>query len=48
MGVRREDTALRDELDAVLERRSAGIDSILDGYGVPRLRGAVVQRRARG
>ncbi|HEV2843836.1 MAG TPA: substrate-binding domain-containing protein [Thermoanaerobaculia bacterium] len=37
MGVRREDTALRDELDAVLERRRPEIDAILDRYGVPRV-----------
>jgi mxaJ protein len=36
MGVRREDTALRDTLDAILARRRAGVDSILRSYGVPR------------
>ncbi|HYG65191.1 MAG TPA: substrate-binding domain-containing protein [Thermoanaerobaculia bacterium] len=36
MGVRREDTALRDELDAILERRRPEIEAILDRYGVPR------------
>jgi mxaJ protein len=37
MGVRREETALRDELDAILERRRPEIDAILDRYGVPRV-----------
>jgi mxaJ protein len=37
LGVRRGDTALRDELDAALERRQGEIDAILDRYGVPRL-----------
>lgn len=34
-GVRRGDDALRDELDAVLERRRDEIDAILRSYGVP-------------
>lgn len=37
LGVRREDVALRTELDAVLERRRSEIDRILAEYGVPRL-----------
>jgi mxaJ protein len=37
MGVRREDKALRDEIDAILVRRRASIDSILTQYGVPRV-----------
>jgi quinoprotein dehydrogenase-associated probable ABC transporter substrate-binding protein len=37
MGVRHEDVALRNELDAILERRKPEIDRILAGYGVPRL-----------
>jgi mxaJ protein len=37
MGVRREDTALRDELDAVIERRRPEIDALLERYGVPRV-----------
>lgn len=37
LGVRREDVALRNELDAVLERRKPEIDRILADYGVPRL-----------
>ena len=36
MGVRRGDRALRDELDAIIERRRADIDSILAAYSVPR------------
>jgi len=36
-GVRREDTALRDELDAALERRRPEVEAILDRYGVPRV-----------
>lgn len=37
MGVRREDVALKEELDAVLLRRSAEISAILLEYGVPTL-----------
>jgi quinoprotein dehydrogenase-associated probable ABC transporter substrate-binding protein len=37
MGVRKGDTALRDRLDAVLVRRRADIEAILDAYAVPRL-----------
>lgn len=37
VGVARENTALRDELDAALTRRKADIDKILDEYGVPRV-----------
>ena len=37
MGVRREDRALRRELDAALTRNRAAIERILDEYGVPRL-----------
>jgi mxaJ protein len=36
MGVRRGDKALRDELDAVIERRRGDIDAILAAYAVPR------------
>jgi mxaJ protein len=36
MGVRRGDTALRDELDAIIDRRRAEIDAILAAYRVPR------------
>ena len=36
MGVRRGDKALRDELDAIIDRRRADIDAILSAYRVPR------------
>ena len=36
MGVRRGDKGLREELDAVIERRRADIDAILAEYAVPR------------
>jgi mxaJ protein len=36
MGVRRGNVQLRDELDAILERRRADIDAILAAYDVPR------------
>jgi mxaJ protein len=36
MGVRRENRALRDELDAIIDRRRADIDAILAAYAVPR------------
>ena len=35
MGVRREDTALRDQLDTIIERRKPEIDRLLRRYGVP-------------
>lgn len=37
MAVRKEDAALRQEIDAVLNRRRAEVDAILAEYGVPRL-----------
>jgi mxaJ protein len=37
MGVRREDRALRDEIDGILVRRRSAVDSILTQYGVPRV-----------
>jgi mxaJ protein len=37
MGVRRADTALKEELDGILERRRAEIDAILAEYHVPRV-----------
>jgi mxaJ protein len=40
MAVRRSDTALRDKLDAILEKREKEIDAILRQYGVPRVDGA--------
>lgn len=45
MGVRREDTRLRDELDAVIARRRPEIDALLDRYGVPRVGRASVAVR---
>ena len=35
MGVRREDEALADELDAILVRRAGEIDALLDAFGIP-------------
>jgi mxaJ protein len=35
MGVRREDTALRDQLDGVIRRRNRDINALLDRFGVP-------------
>ena len=35
MGVRREDVALAEELDAILLRRAAEIDALLDEFGIP-------------
>ena len=43
MAVRKEDEALRQEIDAVLSRRRADVDAILSAYGVPRLDGGVKQ-----
>jgi mxaJ protein len=37
MGVRRDDTGLREELNALLIRLQPQIDAILADYGVPRL-----------
>jgi len=37
MGVKKNDTNLRGELDAALERRARDIDAILDAFHVPRL-----------
>ena len=37
MGVRREDTALRETLNDFLVRRASDIDAVLDAYGIPRL-----------
>ena len=36
-GVRKDDRALRDALDAALERRRTDVDAILTAYGVPRV-----------
>jgi hypothetical protein len=37
MGVRKGDSAFRDELNQILDRRQKEIISILDSYGVPRV-----------
>jgi mxaJ protein len=37
LGVRRGNAELRDRLDAILKKRKADIDRILDDYGVPRV-----------
>ncbi|MFL6520146.1 MAG: substrate-binding domain-containing protein [Chthoniobacterales bacterium] len=37
MGVRKSDKPLRDEIDAVLQRKQKEINAILDEYGVPRV-----------
>jgi mxaJ protein len=37
MGVRREDSALRQEIDSAIGRRRAEIDAVLAAYGVPRV-----------
>jgi quinoprotein dehydrogenase-associated probable ABC transporter substrate-binding protein len=37
LGVRRGNAEFRDRLDAILKKRKADIDRILDGYGVPRV-----------
>jgi mxaJ protein len=37
MGVRKGNTALRDELETVIDKRQGEINAILDRYGVPRL-----------
>ena len=42
-GVRKDDTALGERLDAALAARRAEIDAILDAYGVPRPRTADVR-----
>jgi quinoprotein dehydrogenase-associated probable ABC transporter substrate-binding protein len=38
MGVRRGDDALREELEQIIARKRAEIESILDDYGVPRIK----------
>ncbi len=38
LGVERADTALKEELEEILERRQAEIQAILEEYGVPQLR----------
>jgi len=48
MGVRKGNTALRDELDDVIEKRQGEISAILDRYGVPRLEMATRMSESRG
>jgi mxaJ protein len=43
MGVRKEDEALRQEVDAALVRRRADVDALLTSFGVPRVDGGVKQ-----
>lgn len=38
MGVRHGETALRDQLDAIIQRRGADIDALLESYGLPFVR----------
>jgi mxaJ protein len=47
MAVRKEDEALRQEVDAALVHRRADVDSILAAYGVPRLDRAMMQAEHR-
>ena len=37
MGVRRQDKALKERLDSIIEKNRKAIDAILDSYHVPRL-----------
>jgi ABC-type amino acid transport substrate-binding protein len=37
VGVKKGDKALRDEVETILARKRAGVDRILDDYGVPRV-----------
>jgi mxaJ protein len=46
MGVRRQDVALRDRIDAALTRRADDVARILEDYGVPRAPAMTVARRA--
>ena len=46
MGVRRSDSALKDRIDAILEKRRVEIDAILRRYGVPRVDQDVQPRRS--
>lgn len=44
MGVRREDEALRDQLNEIITKRRGEIDSILNAYGVPRVDSSRLER----
>jgi mxaJ protein len=48
MGVRKGDTALRDQLDEILQRRRADIDAILAQYQVPRVDSPALAARTGG
>jgi len=48
MGVRRSDSTFRRQLDEIIDRRHVSIDSILDGYGVPRVDLAARDAAAKG
>jgi mxaJ protein len=48
MGVRKGNTALRDQLEGVIEKRQAKISAILERYGVPRLKMAARLAESRG
>jgi len=45
MGVRKDDRAFLDELNAVIERRHEDIHGLLDAYGVPRVAGTKSEER---
>lgn len=47
LGVRREDSALRDELTAVLNRHRPEIDALLASYGLPRVDGPEIRQAGR-
>lgn len=47
MGVRKGDTALKNQIDAFLLRRRGEIDALLDRYGVPRLQPTTAQGGAK-
>jgi mxaJ protein len=46
MAVRKDDEALRQEIDAALARRRAEVDGILAGYELPRLEAGIVRAEA--
>jgi mxaJ protein len=48
MGVRRDDPALRQEVEVVLQRRRAAVAAILDEYGVPRVSARAVRAARAG
>jgi mxaJ protein len=46
MGVRKDDRALLEELNGIIERRREDIHALLDAYGVPRVAGTFEEREA--